>query len=654
MALAPRHERLIQLLALGTIVVSSVLISHRVEVRTDVTEEGLSQLTPETVGLIQTIEAERPVTVHAFVSGADDVPGDYAEVRSRLLNILREMESSGGDGLTVRIVEPREYSPEAEEAVEKYGILPRPLADRDGGRIETKNTFLGLAFVSGAREEVVPFLSKGLSVEYEVARALRVVIQDKKKVVGILRTDAPIMGNFDIQTRQQQPAWRIVEELRKQYEVRSLNPTASIPEDVDVLLVPQMASLTQAELDKVSEYIDAGRPALLTVDPFPTFNPSLAPRQPKPNPQGGGMGGMMGGGQPPPQPKGDYRGLLSKVGVEWADDKIVYETENPHPSFAGVPRQVVFVQGPFAEADPVVNGLEEVVVLFGGELRKSASFGGQFTPLLHSSTRAGYNLFEDMVSEHPLFGLQMRPPPYKASPLTGEHHVLAARITGGGGGEAAEGAEPPKDRNLVVVADLDLFHDQFFQLRERGGDVDGDGLVDLRFDNVTFLLNLVDSLTGDERFIELRKRQPKFRRLTWVDEQTEGARATLEQERQKANEKAEQELQEAQKALDDAVAAIQGRTDLDENTKEVMVKSAQEAENRRLQVKEGKIEREKAKAINRIETEHKRKIDEVQNRIRILALLIPPLPALALAGLIFARRRRREAETIPQSRSARA
>jgi len=647
MALAPRHDRLIRLLALGTIVVSTTLVGYRLQVRTDVTEEGLSQLTPETLGLIQTIDETRPVTVHAYVSA--DVPGDYVEVRSRLMNILREMDSSGGPGLTVRIVEPKEYSPQAEEAMEKYGILPRALASREGGRIETKPTFMGLAFVSGPREEVVPFLSKGLSVEYEIARALRVVTQDEKKVVGILRTDAPIMGNFDMQTRQQQPAWQIVDELRKQYEVRSLNPTATVPEDVDVLLVPQLASLTQAELDKVGEYVDAGRPALITVDPFPTFNPGLAPSQPKPNPQQG-MGGMMGG-QPPPTPKGDFKGLLERIGVEWDSDKIVYETENPHPSFEGVPRQVVFVEGPFVDQDPVVNGLEEVVVLFGGEVRKAAGFSGEFTPLLHSSTRAGYYLFGDMFSEHPLFGLQPTPNA-KPSPITGERHVMAARVTGGGGGEAPEGGEAPKARNVVVVADLDLFHDQFFQLRERGGDVDGDGLIDLRFDNVTFLINVVDSLAGDDRFIELRKRQPKFRRLTWIDEETEGARDTLEQERARANEKAEAELQEAQAALDEAVAAIKGRTDLDETTKEVMVQSAQEAESRRLQVKEAKIEREKAKAINRIETDHKRKLEEVRDRVRILALLIPPLPALGLALLIFYRRRRREAETIPQSRSA--
>jgi ABC-2 type transport system permease protein len=649
MALAPRHERLIRVLALAVLAVSATYIGHRTQARRDVSAEGLSRLTPETLELIGSITPERPVVVHAYVS--DDVPGEYVEVRSRLLNILREMESSGGAGLQVRIIAPKEYSTEAEEAMDKYGILPQSLADREGGRIEAKPTFLGLAFVSGPREEVVPFLSRGLSVEYEIARALRVVTQDDKKVVGILRTDAPIMGNFDIQTRQQQPAWRIVDELRKQYEVRSLNPTASIPEDVDVLMVPQLASLAQGELDKVREYIDAGRPALLTVDPFPTFNPGLAPSQPKPDPQGGGMGGMMGGGGPPPPPKGDYKGLLSNLGVEWADDKIIYETENPHPSFANVPRQVVFVTGPFEDTDPVVDGLEEVVVLFGGELRKSASFGGQFTPLLQTSTRAGFNLFKDMISEHPLFGLQMLPPPYKQSPITGDKHVMAARVTGGGNPAEGEGA---LDRNVVVVADLDLFHDQFFQLRERGGDVDGDGLVDLRFDNVTFLLNLVDSLAGDDRFIELRKRQPKFRRLTWVDEQTEDARATLEKERTKANEDAEKELDEAQTALDEAVAAIKGRTDLDETTKEVMVESAQQAENRRLDVKEAKIEREKAKAINRIETEHKRKIDEVQDRVRILAVVLPPVPALLLAALIFARRRRREAESIPKSRSTKA
>ncbi len=59
-------------------------------------------------------------------------------------------------------------------------------------------------------------------------------------------------------------------------------------------------------------------------------------------------------------------------------------------------------------------------------------------------------------------------------------------------GEAAS-----KGKNVIVVADLDIFGDQFFVLNERGGDLDGDGIDDLRFDNVPFLLNAIDTLTGD-------------------------------------------------------------------------------------------------------------------------------------------------------------
>lgn len=658
MALQLRHHRMVRFLALVAMVAGITYATQRGGQRTDVTSEGLSRLTPGTEELIASIGEDRPVTVHAFVSA--DVPRDYVTVRSRLLNILREMEARGGQGLEVRIVEPKEFSPEAEEAMDRYGIYPRELAERQGGQLDVMPVFMGLAFVSGANEEIVPFLSRGLSAEYEVARALRVVTQDKKKVVGILRTDATIMGNFDLQTRSQQPAWMIVEELRKQYEVRSLNPAAAIPEDVDVLLVPQLASLTQVELDKVREYIDAGRPALLTADPFPTFNIKLSPREEKPPPPGQG-GGMFGqGGQQPSEPKGDYVGLLRDLGVEWPDDEVIYDSYNPHPSFGHVPPQVVFVgkrddgTNPFENADPVVNGLEEVVVLFSGELRPASGATTTFTPLLSTGRSAGYALYEDMISKHPLFGPSPVLPPAKQSPVTGKNMVLAARVTGGGGPAAAEGQPEVKPRNVVLIADLDLFHDQFFGLRERGGDVDGDGLVDVRFDNVTFLLNVVDSLAGDDRFIELRKRTPAFRRLTWIDEQTKEARDVLQSERQKALDAAETELENAQKALDAKVEAIKARTDLDEQSKAIQARAAEVAENRRLEQKKGEIDREKERVIQKIETTHQRKIDEVRNQVRVLAVALPPLPAILLGLIIFGRKRRREQETIPSSRRARA
>jgi ABC-2 type transport system permease protein len=647
MALSDRQQRLIRFFALLGMAIGVTYMAQRSSVRTDVTSEGLSRLTPGTLEVIAAIGTDKPVTVHAFVS--EEVPREYVTVRSRLLNILREMEASGGPGLRVHIVEPKEFSPEADDAIERYGIMPQSLGDKVGDQVEFKSVFLGLAFESGPREEVIPFLSPGLSVEYEVARALRVVTQEKKKVVGILRTDVPLMGNFDLQSRSQQPAWQIVDELRKQYEVRSLNPSVEIPSDVDVLIVPQVASLTQPELDQVRTYVDAGRPALLTVDPFPTFGLRLAPREDKPPPPGQ-QGGMFGGGMQQGEPKGDYRGLLTHFGVDWPDDEIVYDPDNPHPMFQHFPPQVVFVSDrpdglkPFTNVDPAVDGLTEVVVLFGGELRPAAGSTAKFTPLLQTGRAAGWAVYEDMVQSHPLFGPSPMLPPKKVSPPAGKNLVLAARVAGG----TAEGESKP--RNLVVIADLDLFHDQFFELRERGGDQDGDGLLDMRFDNVTFLLNVVDSLAGDDRFIELRKRTPAYRRLTWVDAQTEKTRQTLGEERRKANDKATAELEAAEKALKAAVEEIRNRTDLDEQTKAVMASSAEKAENRRLDVKEQAIEREKEKAVRKIDHQQKREIDEVRNWVRQLAIAIPPVPAILLGLVIFYRRRRRESATIPRTR----
>lgn len=656
MALQARHHHLIRFLALVAIAVSVTYMAQRTGWRADMTAEGLSRLTSSTEELIAGISPDKPVTVHAFVS--DDVPEEYVAIRSRLLNVLHEMDAQGGDGLTVRIVAPDVYSREAEEAADNFGIVPRTLVDRTGGRIGQMDVFLGLAFVSGPREQVIPFMDRGLSVEYEVARALRMVTQDKKKVVGVLRTDAAIMGSFDFQSMRQRRAWRIIDELKKQYDVRGLDPDQDVGADIDVLFVPQLSSLTQGQLDKLAAYIDQGRPALLTVDPLPLFDLRVSPSEPRLPPPGQQQNMFGGFGGPPSEPKGDYLGLLSSIGVRWSPERVLYDTYQPHPIFANLPEHVIFVgarpdgENPFSGADPIVDGLQEVVVLFAGELEPAAGETG-FTPLLTTgSSSSGSNQFSELTEKHPLFGLQGPLPPRARSRITGKSHVIAARIQKAGESpdESAEGGQSTPGRDVIVFADLDLFGDQFFSLYESGGDVDGDGLEDIRFDNVTMLLNAVDSLTGEERFIELRKRRPVFRRLSTVDELTRDARRERDRQVDEANARAERELQEAQRALDEAVAAIRSREGLDETTKAIMVESAEAAENRRLAAKQERIEQDKKRAIARTETEHRRQVGAIQDRIRLLAVLLPPIPALLLGALIFARKRRRERETIPANR----
>ena len=52
---------------------------------------------------------------------------------------------------------------------------------------------------------------------------------------------------------------------------------------------------------------------------------------------------------------------------------------------------------------------------------------------------------------------------------------------------------------------------------------------DFHFDNVPFVLNVLDTLAGDDRFVEIRTRRPAHRTLTRVNEATEKSRDEADQ-----------------------------------------------------------------------------------------------------------------------------
>ncbi len=105
-------------------------------------------------------------------------------------------------------------------------------------------------------------------------------------------------------------------------------------------------------------------------------------------------------------------------------------------------------------------------------------------------------------------------------------------------------AEPKEiDLHVVLVADIDMLSDAFFQLREMGESQENE--INFQFDNVAFILNVLDKLAGDERFIEIRKRRPLHHTLTRIEKETQAA----QDEVAKAH---EEYLNGVQKAEDDA------------------------------------------------------------------------------------------------------
>ncbi|MDX2115335.1 MAG: Gldg family protein [Planctomycetota bacterium] len=623
---------------------SVVTLLSRTGARADATNERLWSLSEETAKLVGTIPAERPVQITAYVSPR--VPGSWVQTRETLLGLLRELDQAqGGDRISVRVVDAEPFTEAAREARRNFNIEPRPvLTLPEDGDNAPRELFMGLAFVCGAEQMVIPFLPKGIPVEYELARSLRTVSLASRKKVGIVETDANLFGSFDMQTFTPREDWPIVAELRKQYEVVRVARAGTPPEDLDLLIVPQPSSMQLGDLEFILEYIRTGKPVMVLEDPLPMFNPGLATSEPR----NANVNPFMRQRQPPPAPKPELTPLWDLLGAEVPALRVVWDGSNPRPGM-NFEREIVFVTrgsgpGAFNDADPMTSGLQEVVLLMSGEVQQradAAERGLSITPLMRTSPVSGYVNFSEIL-ERGFFGVQglNRNRRAIASP---DGHVLAARIKGAPApaeGEAAGGARPI---DVLLIPDLDVLSPEFFRLREAG-------ISDFNFDNVTFVLNAVDVMVGDASLVELRKRRPAYRTLEKLD----AARRTLEMEKDKAVDaatgRAQAELAVAQEALERKVKEIESRTDLDDTTRSIMIESVRAAEQRRVDVQTAAINDKKDADVVEARTKARQQIEEVQTRIRLAAVALPPVPALALAGIVFLRRRARETEGVSRER----
>jgi ABC-2 type transport system permease protein len=643
-------HQVVRAVALAVALVAANVLMARVPLRLDVTAERLSSVSDETRRLIVELPDDRPVFIQAFLSPV--VPEPYVQARSNLIGILEEIDALAGGKVEVLIEDTELFTDAAVHAREKFGILPRPMAALRGGQSAVSEVFLGVAFTAGAAQQVIPFFDRGLPTEYEIMRTIRVVAGSQRKRVGVVDTMVKIFGGESLVGGQQLPQWSVVNELRKQYEVVEVNAEYPIPAEIDAILVALPSSMQTDQMIHVTDYIRQGKPAMILVDPLPAVKPTLSPTEWV----GNGNPFTYPPGSPRPGPRGNVRQWVRDLGIDWEPTRIVWDSYNPHLDLAAMPFEVVFLgagnenEVTFNLDADVTKDLQELVFLYPGFLLPTDDPGIEFEPMLRSGVVSGQSGYFTLVQQTP-YGPSMVPSPTRKQ--DDEDYILAARVRSTGMGEEAVADEAPVSPwttdgplNLVVVADLDFVSEQFFQIREMGPG-------NLNFDNVTFFLNAMDSLLEDDSFIGLRSRRARHRTLARVEAQTAEFVEQRTVDEQQAEEDAELALTEAQNRLNERVAEVQNRSDIDAQAKQIMARNLEELENRRLSVLSANIATEKKTKIRASLERMETKTRQIQNTIKTFAILLPPVPVVMLGVWIFARRQRKERDGAAAARRLR-
>ncbi|MBT7760668.1 MAG: ABC transporter [Rhodospirillaceae bacterium] len=471
--------------------------------RLDLTDQGLYTLSAGSTRILA--EVPEPIRLRFYFS--EKLAIQLPNIKSyglRVRELLEEYVNRSNGKIRLEVIDPEPFTQAEDDAV-RLGLQAAPLGTGE-------NLYFGLVATNTIDDrQVVPFFSreKEAFLEYDLTRMIFNLSDPKKPVVGLItglemNADASPMMRF---SGGAQP-WAIIAAIREVFDLRTLQPNQGvIPKDVDILLIAHPRGLSEPALCAIDQFVMAGGRALIFVDPFSEV-----------------MARSKGRGQPPGAAlaTSTLDKLLQAWGVSVATDHVIADYEAAQEVNAGqggaqrIVRYLVWLQiaaGNMNPEDVITADLGPMIMANAGTVKALEGTATEVTPLITTGTQA-------MRMETNL--IRFGPAPDRLLEIfkaDGEHHMIAARLGGTANSAYPDGAPETeakaggqarphltassKDIGVIVVADTDLLHEQFWLRKQNmmGRDI----IVPIAA-NADFVINALDNLAGSSDLIGLRSR----------------------------------------------------------------------------------------------------------------------------------------------------
>lgn len=603
---------------LFNVVCNTTLRSSRI----DLTSNGLYTLSKGTTN--QLAKLNDPVKLKFYFSKklATDA-GANVSYADRVRELLEEFVAHSSGKLTLEVFDPEPFS-EQEDRAMGYGLQGLPV--NAGG----EKLYFGLAGTSTTdQEDVIPFFQqeKEESLEYDITKLVYNLSNPKKKVVGLI-TKLPLEG--DMMERMRNPRaqpeeWYILEQIRSQFELRTVSDGVDKIEDgIDVLLVVHPQQLAEQTLYAIDQFTLGGGKVLVFCDPQCE---EQQVRQDPNNP----LQGMMA------DKSSTLGALFDAWGIEMKPDEIAGDRDCALRVGTGGGQSAELLvwlglskdKGNFATTDFVTAELNSVNIISPGILKKKDGATTEVTPLLET-TRQSQRVQKSAI--------QFGPDPTKLmqSFHSGDEKLmLAARISGpvktafpNGNPKKdeppKEGAPPPAPAlaesngpiNVIVVADADMLADKFWVRVQNFLGIQKIAMA--MADNGTFLMNALDNLSGSNDLISLRSRgkyQRPFDTVVALQKDAEQRSGARQKELEDKLRDTENKINEMQRGKESTGASAMILTD----------EQRQELEN---------WEQEKLKArteLRRVKHDLLKDVESLGSRVTLLNIFGLPVAVTAFA-----------------------
>jgi len=508
------------------------LIFSQVNFRWDATEDNLYSLSDGTKKILSDLKND--VTIKVFYTKDNvNTPIYMKNYAKRLLDFLSEYEYYSDGKIKIEIYNPQPDS-EEEDWARRYGL--DPIALPSGEKV-----YFGLAAMSLDQEEVIPTFdpTREEQLEYDITRIIARVQSAKKPKIGVISA-LPIFGQAPMfnmqQPNQGAEPWAFITELKKTYDVEEISMTSeSIENNIDLLLMIHPKDISDKLQYAVDQYVLNGGNLIAFVDPFAISDASQS------------------------QVKASSLDKLFKAwGVSMDAGKIVTDFElttklrNQSNQIEDNPLWLS-VKGDFFNADDLTTAkLENMLLPVAGAIKKIPESQFEYESLLKSSKNS--SLTESFRMR---FGSEMLRRDFRPS---NESYDLAVKIRGTFKTAFPEGKPKDKDSKdkiedskkeesktehltegkkkstIIIVGDADCLFDSYYVSKQN---FLGFNIARIFNDNLNFLLNTSEMLTGSEALIGIRSRGKFERTFTVVEDLEKKAQARWLEREQELVRKAE-------------------------------------------------------------------------------------------------------------------
>ena len=428
--------------------------------RWDLTDNNMYSLSTSSETVVE--QVDDLLTMKVYFS--DDLPGEYANNRRYLQDILEEYEALSDGNIRFEFFRP-EDDKNIEQEAQKAGVMPVQMQVVENDKMEVKRVLMGMVILYEDKKEVLPVIQTTTGLEYEITSKIKKLVEINKPMVGIAQLDGQTSQFTNIQNL-----------LNQRYTVQNVNLAEQIPLGLTAMLMSGVSdSLSLTEYANLKNYLDNGGNLFLTQTKIKT---NLQAQQAFPI-------------------QSNIFDLTKEYGFLIAEnlvlDKIcgrVSVQQQMGPIRMNVPMEypLLPIIRSFNNDEAIVSGLEQIQLIFASEINLDSSVveNVNSVPLFFTSNQSGemrgnFNLNPD-PNQNPFLRV-----------FNQSDKILSARSE--------------KIQTNGILSQMILVSDSDFMTDEGGGRSP---------ENQIFIMNAVDYLIGDRDLIALRSREITSRPLEEV------------------------------------------------------------------------------------------------------------------------------------------